>query len=414
MRKPGTMPTRSRPNNGTTTPAVTRTISRSLVQPSSNIASSTGAKLARKGRGGRAMKPASRPIAASIAASAASALAPSGPPACAMSGRPPPPLPPSASAPIRTRSTALKRAVRSSVTPTTMPALPSSATRDDRDDAGADRLLALVDEALEVLGATPVDRAAEELDRRRPRGCRYRRRPLRRRPWRASCAPRRVRARACGARRPAPRRARPLLRPHLERERDGAAAASPARRDACAPPRRSAPRCGARPPPRRFRRRSRPGRSRRCGRHACRRRARPNRPCPGTPSGRRAHRHDAHLVAIFLAEQRHRARIDRLVAVHQARRRPARPGARPRWRAPRPPRFLVRVDRLRMREVEAEAIGRDQRALLRDMACRARCGAPRGGDASPNGWRGSSCAARGRSSSRTASPTETVPLSTLP
>ena len=36
-------------------------------------------------------------IAFSIADSAASALAPSGPPACAMSGRPPPPLPPSAS-----------------------------------------------------------------------------------------------------------------------------------------------------------------------------------------------------------------------------------------------------------------------------------------------------------------------------
>ena len=46
-------------------------------------------------------------IAFSIAASAASALAPSGPPACAMSGRPPPPLPPSASEATRTRSTAL-------------------------------------------------------------------------------------------------------------------------------------------------------------------------------------------------------------------------------------------------------------------------------------------------------------------
>jgi hypothetical protein len=46
-------------------------------------------------------------IAFSIAESAASALAPSGPPACAMSGRPPPPLPPSASEATRTRSTAL-------------------------------------------------------------------------------------------------------------------------------------------------------------------------------------------------------------------------------------------------------------------------------------------------------------------
>ena len=62
------------------------------------------------------------------AARAAAAFEPSGPPACAISGRPPPPLPPEASAPLRTRSTALKRATRSLVTPTTMPALPSSVT----------------------------------------------------------------------------------------------------------------------------------------------------------------------------------------------------------------------------------------------------------------------------------------------
>src|SRR6266566_4079860 len=64
----------------------------------------------------------------SIASSAASALEPSGPPACAMSARPPPPLPPSASAPLRTKSIAEKRDVRSAVTPTTTPALPSSVT----------------------------------------------------------------------------------------------------------------------------------------------------------------------------------------------------------------------------------------------------------------------------------------------
>src|SRR5262249_29978437 len=67
-------------------------------------------------------------MAFSIAESAAAALAPSGPPACAMSGRPPPPLPPSASEATRTRLTALKREVRSGVTPTTTPALPSSVT----------------------------------------------------------------------------------------------------------------------------------------------------------------------------------------------------------------------------------------------------------------------------------------------
>src|SRR6516162_5555146 len=68
------------------------------------------------------------PSAEAMAASAACACEPSGPPACAMSERPPPLLPPSATAPLRARSTAEKRAVRSSVTPTTMPALPSSLT----------------------------------------------------------------------------------------------------------------------------------------------------------------------------------------------------------------------------------------------------------------------------------------------
>src|SRR5262249_15120378 len=67
------------------------------------------------------------PSAISMASSAAAAFEPSGPPACAMSGRPPPPLPPRASAPLRTRSTALKRDTRSSVTPTTRPPWPSGA-----------------------------------------------------------------------------------------------------------------------------------------------------------------------------------------------------------------------------------------------------------------------------------------------
>ena len=44
--------------------------------------------------------------AARTASSAASALDPSGPPACAMSGRPPPPLPPTSDAAPRTSSTA--------------------------------------------------------------------------------------------------------------------------------------------------------------------------------------------------------------------------------------------------------------------------------------------------------------------
>src|SRR5260370_38864452 len=66
-------------------------------------------------------------IAFSMAESAAPALAPSGPPACAISGRPPPPFPPRASEATRTRSTALKREGRYLVTPTTTPPLPSGA-----------------------------------------------------------------------------------------------------------------------------------------------------------------------------------------------------------------------------------------------------------------------------------------------
>src|SRR5262249_13086516 len=69
--------------------------------------------------------------AASMAFSASGALAASGPPPCAMSGRPPPPLPPSAATPAFTSSTALSFLApvpwaRSSVTPTTAEALPSS------------------------------------------------------------------------------------------------------------------------------------------------------------------------------------------------------------------------------------------------------------------------------------------------
>ena len=104
------------------------------------------------------------PSAASIAFSAASALAPSGPPACAMSGRPPPPLPPSASAPLRTRSTALKRAgeVRGDADHDAGLALVGDA--DDGDDAGADLLLAFVGEALQILDVDAGDRARQQLD----------------------------------------------------------------------------------------------------------------------------------------------------------------------------------------------------------------------------------------------------------
>ena len=79
-----------------------------------------------------------------------------------------------------------------------------------------------------------------------------------------------------------------------------------------------------------------------------------------------AHREDADLVAIFLAEQRHRAGRDRLVHAHQ-------PDADRLVLADMAVHVgLDRLDllaghRLGVREIEAEIVGRDQAALLRDM-----------------------------------------------
>ena len=79
-----------------------------------------------------------------------------------------------------------------------------------------------------------------------------------------------------------------------------------------------------------------------------------------------SHRKDANLVAIFLAEQGHRARRHRIVDAHQ----------------PRTDGHILadvaidvgldRLDllagqRLGVREIEAEIIGRDQAPLLRHM-----------------------------------------------
>ena len=64
-----------------------------------------------------------------------------------MSGRPPPPLPPSASAPLRTRSTALKRAGQIGGNADDDAGLAVAGDADDGDDAGADLLLAFVGEA---------------------------------------------------------------------------------------------------------------------------------------------------------------------------------------------------------------------------------------------------------------------------
>ena len=173
-------------------------------------------------------------------------LAPaSGPPACARSGRPPPPVPPSASDPSRARSTALIAIGQVVGHADHQPGL-AVAHADDGDDARADLLLALIDEAAEILRRDAFDRARQHVDRADLLHRRLASR--RRRPWRASSSPRRARAPACrrssisASTAPPPRRAAPSA---CRRSR---ARACPARRDAGARPRRSAPRRGARRP----------------------------------------------------------------------------------------------------------------------------------------------------------------------
>ena len=60
------------------------------------------------------------------------------------------------------------------------------------------------------------------------------------------------------------------------------------------------------------------------------------------------------------------------------------------------PREFVGVIGLWMGEVEAQAVGRDQRALLRDMVAQHLAQRLVQQDASPNGWRGLRCGARDR------------------
>ena len=83
--------------------------------------------------------------------------------------------------------------------------------------------------------------------------------------------------------------------------------------------------------------------------------------------GLAAHAHDADLVAVLLAEQRHRAGLDRGLAVHQAD---------PDLGVLAQERVDLGLDRglllgrhgLRVAEVEAQAVGGDQRALLGHVA----------------------------------------------
>ena len=79
-----------------------------------------------------------------------------------------------------------------------------------------------------------------------------------------------------------------------------------------------------------------------------------------------AHRDDAHLVAVFLAEQRRAPEATRVVERHQPRgdRRVLQHDVVGHVLDPLE---LVGGHRLGMREVEAQPVGRDQRALLRDV-----------------------------------------------
>ena len=83
-----------------------------------------------------------------------------------MSGRPPPPLPPSAAAPRRTRSTALKRLVEIRRDGDDEARLAVGAGADDGDDSAADLGLGLVGERLQILHVDALDRAGVELDPR--------------------------------------------------------------------------------------------------------------------------------------------------------------------------------------------------------------------------------------------------------
>src|SRR5665213_2934987 len=82
------------------------------------------------------------------------------------------------------------------------------------------------------------------------------------------------------------------------------------------------------------------------------------------------HRHDAHLVAVFLAEQRQGAFLHRQIGRHQPR---AHLGvlADAGIDLAFDRRHIVGRERLGLREIEAQALGRHERALLRDMLAEA-------------------------------------------
>ena len=84
---------------------------------------------------------------------------------------------------------------------------------------------------------------------------------------------------------------------------------------------------------------------------------------------------------------------DRLVDRHQAGRRPASFCSTTRLAMSSTRGELLVADRLRVREVEAQAVGRRPASPSARRDRRAPGAAPRAADASPNDWRGSRCAA---------------------
>ncbi len=103
------------------------------------------------------------PSAASIAASAASAFDPSGPPACAMSGLPPPPLPPSTSAPFLHQIDGVEARDQIVGDADHDAGLAVAGDADNGDNAGADLFLAFVGEAAQVLEIDAFHRARHQL-----------------------------------------------------------------------------------------------------------------------------------------------------------------------------------------------------------------------------------------------------------
>ena len=159
-----------------------------------------------------------------MAASASFAFVPSGPPACAMSGRPPPPLPPSAS---DARAHEIDRAdARGQILGDADDERGAAfGDGDERDDARADLRLRIVGERLQILGGDVLDDAQHGLDPGDLARCVAAALATGRRA-RAPCARPRVRVRAGGVPRRGRRCGRAIPRARSSARRRPARAAS--------------------------------------------------------------------------------------------------------------------------------------------------------------------------------------------